>query len=84
MTTGSNDSAPTSNPGNRHTEANTCQACGHNQASHDATAKRFCESTLNRALDRNCVCRVAEPADPAEPTKHSGAPMYGRGRFGRT
>ncbi|WP_221497575.1 RGCVC family protein [Pseudonocardia eucalypti] len=68
MTTGSNDSAPTSKP-------DACQACDHDQASHDATAKRFCESTLSQALDRNCICRIAEPA------KHSRAPMYGRGRF---
>lgn len=81
MTTGSNDSAPTSNPGNRHTGADPCQACGHDQASHDATATRFCESTLSRALDRSCVCRIAESAEPA---KHPGAAMYGRGRFGGT
>ena len=56
-----------------------CEACGHDMSSHDATARRFCRVSHDRAVDRGCICRAAaETREPAEP---AGAPMYGRGRF---
>lgn len=50
-----------------------CQACGHQPSYHGSTGTRFCRATLDRALDRGCLC---DPPDGAPAT-----PMYGRGRY---
>jgi hypothetical protein len=39
-------------------EAVACMACGHTAAEHDATARRYCDATVARALTRGCICRV--------------------------
>ncbi|WP_445189192.1 RGCVC family protein [Pseudonocardia sp. Cha107L01] len=75
MTTKLNDRFPESEQLGGDTMVRACEACGHDSSSHDATATRFCRASHDRKLDRGCICRVAEP------TRRSGAPMYGLGRF---
>jgi NADH pyrophosphatase NudC (nudix superfamily) len=67
-----------------------CGACGHTGLSHDAIAKRFCQASRDRALDRVCVCRILVSLDEMV-SEHAGStvrrsetPMYGRGRLSRT
>lgn len=81
MTTNSNNRAPTSNNADEYAQANTCEVCAHDQTSHDATATRFCQTTLARALDRNCICRIPELS---KSDKRPGLPMYGQDRFSGT
>jgi hypothetical protein len=52
-----------------------CAACGHDEASHGTVAARFCRATIDRNLERRCVCEPAEAAAQDEPA------MYGRGRY---
>jgi hypothetical protein len=67
-----------------------CGACGHTGLSHDAIAKRFCQASRDRALDRACVCTIRVSLDEmvnehADSTvRRSEAPMYGRSRLSRT
>lgn len=61
-----------------------CEACGHDAASHDATASRYCKASLGRSADRGCICRdqsIAVKQAPTAKPGRSGAPMYGLGRF---
>jgi hypothetical protein len=37
----------------------SCTVCGHEPARHDAIARRYCEATQLRALQRGCICRPA-------------------------
>jgi hypothetical protein len=36
-----------------------CTVCGHESVRHDAIARRYCEATQLRALQRGCICRPA-------------------------
>ncbi|HEY2205711.1 MAG TPA: RGCVC family protein [Pseudonocardia sp.] len=60
-----------------------CEACGHDVSAHDATSGRFCRATVDRELDRGCICPSDEAATTAASRQagRGGAPMYGRGRF---
>jgi hypothetical protein len=40
-------------------DAQSCTVCGHEPARHDAIARRYCEATQLRALQRGCICRPA-------------------------
>ncbi len=35
----------------------TCAACPHDLAGHDAIALRFCRATATGSLERGCVCQ---------------------------
>jgi hypothetical protein len=39
-------------------DKNTCMACTHRVADHDAIARRYCNATVERALTRGCICSV--------------------------
>jgi len=72
MTTTFDDRSPSSEQLSDDSLAPTCEACGHDKSLHDTTGTRFCQASLDRAVDRGCICRAAgKPATP----------MYGRGRF---
>jgi hypothetical protein len=72
MTTTFDDRSPKSEQLSDDSLATVCEACGHDESLHDATGTRFCRASLDRAVDRGCICRAAgKPATP----------MYGRGRF---
>jgi hypothetical protein len=34
----------------------SCAACEHPLADHDATGRRYCAATTNSALTRGCIC----------------------------
>jgi len=65
------------------TTVQACEACGHVGSSHDAIARRYCQASRDRALDRVCVCTTNEMASEhaGSTTRRSEAPMYGRGRL---
>lgn len=48
----------------------TCTACGHPQAAHDAIAARFCTATTASYFARGCVCTSTSPAGNAAVTTH--------------
>jgi hypothetical protein len=39
------------------TDEPACAVCGHEAGRHDAIARRYCEATQLRALQRGCLCR---------------------------
>jgi hypothetical protein len=80
MTTEFDVQSSGSEPMDGDTTAQVCGACGHTRLSHDATAKRFCRASRDRALDRVCVCAIRAGST----VRRSEAPMYGRGRPSRT
>jgi hypothetical protein len=52
-----------------------CAACDHDEATHGMVAARFCKASIDRKLERRCICEPAGASTPGEPA------TYGRGRY---
>ena len=63
MTTDIDAQSSGSDPVSRDAMVQLCGACGHTGFSHDAIARRYCQASRARALDRVCVCTIRGSID---------------------